>query len=398
MITKDEIEAKAEEFGLHAANIERDYVFGWLLAGIYETSPLKNILVLKGGNCFRKAYFPHTRFSNDLDFSCISAIVESDLASELNRICDFVEARTGITFEKDRNWVREKGNSDKERRIYEARLYFRDFYGNPHTTTISVHLDVTEFDRIFLPIQERFLVHPYSDSGHCKATIRCHQLEELLAAKLKCLLQRRHSFDLYDYVYSVFINRDIEVNREQLLRTFLRKTIFEPSPGVAKGLLLDLPLETFRGIWHKYIVCPVQSLLDFDTAIARFKENIEAVFAGLRLDYYGQIAFYPSHLRNMIMEAASNLMLLEITYDGRRRLIEPYSLVFKRRQDGFGQEYFYAYDQTGAARPAPESRRFCIPRFSRFGTPTRPLRHDSPSSWARLGSSRPRTILEGALV
>jgi len=38
MITKDEVEAKAEEFGLHVANIERDYVFGWLLAGIYGVS------------------------------------------------------------------------------------------------------------------------------------------------------------------------------------------------------------------------------------------------------------------------------------------------------------------------------------------------------------------------
>ena len=49
MITKDEIEAKAKEFGLHAANIERDYVFGWLLAGLYGASPLRDVLVLKGG-------------------------------------------------------------------------------------------------------------------------------------------------------------------------------------------------------------------------------------------------------------------------------------------------------------------------------------------------------------
>ena len=95
MITKDEIEAKAEEFGLHAANIERDYVFGWLLAGIYSTSSLKGALILKGGNCFRKAYFPHTRFSNDLDFSSTTVIQEANLTSELNSVCDFVQEQTG---------------------------------------------------------------------------------------------------------------------------------------------------------------------------------------------------------------------------------------------------------------------------------------------------------------
>jgi hypothetical protein len=176
-------------------------------------------------------------------------------------------------------------------------------------------------------------------------------------------LQRQHSFDLYDYVYSVFINRDLEINRSELLRTFLKKTIFEPSPAVAKGLLLDLPLETFRGIWHKYLVCPIQSLFDFDTALNRFKENIEQLFAGMRLDHYGQIAFYPSGFRNIIMEAANNLTLLDITYDGYRRLIEPYSLVFKRRKDGFGQEYFYAYDRTGGRTGGPGLKTFLHPKI-----------------------------------
>ena len=51
MITKSEIEAKAEEFGIHISNVERDYVFGWLLCAIYSASPLGKTLILKGGNC-----------------------------------------------------------------------------------------------------------------------------------------------------------------------------------------------------------------------------------------------------------------------------------------------------------------------------------------------------------
>jgi predicted nucleotidyltransferase component of viral defense system len=405
VITKDEIEVKAKEFGLHPSNIERDYVFGWLLTGIYAASTLRDVLVLKGGNCFRKAYFPHTRFSNDLDFSSTAAIEEAGLTSELNRICDFVQEQTGVNFEKDRNWVKEKANSDKDRRILEARLYFKDFYGNPHTTTISVHLDVTEYDRIFLPIQDRFLVHPYSDSKQCTATIRCHKLEELLAAKLKCLLQRRHSFDLYDYVYSVFINRDLEIDRSELLHTFLKKTIFEPSPGVARGLLLDLPLETFRAVWRKYLVCPIQSLFDFDTALGRFKESIEDLFAGIQLDQYGEIAFYPSAFRDTIMQAASELTLLDITYEGRRRLVEPYSLAFKRRKDGFGQEYFYVYDRTGGRTSGPGLKSFLHPKIQSLANteqrfePRRPVELGKAGEFAgksyfgggfRAGSTRTR--------
>ncbi len=358
MITRDEIEVKGQEFDIHTSNVQRDYVFGWLLAGIYS-SPLRDSLILKGGNCLRKAYFQNTRFSSDLDFSVTSNMSEEFLNVELNRVCDFVQEHSGVTFYKERNKVEEKSNSDNERKIYEARLYFQDFYGNPHTITISIRLDVTLFDRIYLPVQRRFLIHPYSDADTCKVELVCHKLEELLAAKLKCLLQRRHSFDLYDYVYSIFINRDIEVNRSEILTAFLKKTIFERSPGVAKALLLELPFEFFKGVWNKYIVCPKQSLIDFETAISSFRSGIEALFERFQVDYYGRIAFFPAALRNIILDAGSNFNLLEIVYDHHRRIVEPYALTFKiRKSDGFGQEYFFAYDRTGGQSSGPGIKTF----------------------------------------
>jgi predicted nucleotidyltransferase component of viral defense system len=347
MIPKEEIEQKSEEFGIHVANVERDYVFGWLLAGIYGESSLQNQLILKGGNCFRKAYFPHTRFSNDLDFSTQTGVHAQSLIEELNKVSDLVQARTGIIFDKHRNNVQEKGNADRERKIYEARLYFKDFYGNPDAITISVRLDVTEYDRIYLPIQSRYLVHPYSDADQCRVQVRCQKLEELLAAKLKCLLQRRHSSDLYDFVFSVFLNKELEVQRGEIVSTFLKKTIFESSPGVVRGLLLDLPFQVLRGLWDKYLVCPRVSLIGFDAVVVAFKETIEALFGRFAGAIGRQFAFFPSHFRNPIMEAAGSLTLLQVVYDGQSRLVEPYSLVFKRRQDGIAREYFCVYDRTG---------------------------------------------------
>ncbi|SRR6266567_4262573 len=234
----------------------------------------------------------------------------------------------------------------------------------PTQSQLSVRLDITQFDRICLPVQSRFIIHPYSDADLCRVGIKCQKLEELLAAKLKCLLQRRHSFDLYDYVYSVFLNRDIEVDRTEIVGTFLKKTIFERSPGVARGLLLELPFEVFRAIWNKYIICPKESLMDFDTALSTFKQSIADLFGHFRVDYYGSIAFFPARLRNAIMEAASNLTLLELVYDGHSRIVEPYSLVFKRRKtDGFGQEYFFAYDRTGGRTSGPGIKTFLHPKI-----------------------------------
>ncbi|MHC4479140.1 MAG: nucleotidyl transferase AbiEii/AbiGii toxin family protein [Planctomycetota bacterium] len=352
MISRDEIESKSEEFGIHTAHVERDYVFGWLLVGMYSISELKGVLVLKGGNCFRKAYFPNTRFSSDLDFSTKAAIDKGMLLQELNKICQFVQSGSGVVFEKERNHVEQKLAIDRQRKVYQAKLYFKDFYGNPEHITISVRLDVTEFDRIYLPVQSRFLVHPYSDENDCKVQIRCVKLEELLATKLKCLLQRRRCYDLYDYVYSIFINREIDVKRSEIVTTFLKKTIFEPSPGVVRGLLLELPFEVFRGIWHKYIVCPMQSVIKYELALTNFKQNIEELFGKFGAGY-GRLAFFPAKLRNPIIDAGSTTTLLEVVYDGIKRQVEPYSLVYKRRRDGYGQEYFYVYDRTGGRSSGP---------------------------------------------
>ena len=346
MITKEEIEAKAAEFELHPANVERDYVFGWLLTGLYTISPLKDTLILKGGNCFRKAYFPATRFSADLDFSTQSRVDQQALRTELNKICDFVQQQAGIVFDTDRTRTEQKFAIDNEKTVYQARLYFKDFYGNPDTITISVRVDITEFDRIYLPVQTRNLVHPYSDAKECAGQIRCIKLEELLATKLKCLLQRRHLADLFDYVYSIFINRELEVNKAEIVSTFLRKTIFSRDQRAVTGLLVGLPLHVFKDVWSKYLVCPRNSMITWETAVENFIASVKELF-GEPVASFGRPIYFPAHLRNPIMDAGSSLTLLGVTYENIPRIVEPYSLVYKQRQDGHGEEYFYCYDRTG---------------------------------------------------
>src|SRR5262252_5989351 len=115
MITRDEIEAKGLEFGIHVADVQRDYVFGWFLAGVYTATTLRDVLILKGGNCFRKAYFPNTRFSKDLDFATQTAVDPAFLASEFDKICRFVQEQSGIAFEYAQNKVELQNEIDNEK-------------------------------------------------------------------------------------------------------------------------------------------------------------------------------------------------------------------------------------------------------------------------------------------
>ena len=69
MIDKSEIMEFSREFGLRANVIEKYYVLGWVLAGIFNHIEIGPNWVFKGGTCLKKCYFETYRFSEDLDFT-----------------------------------------------------------------------------------------------------------------------------------------------------------------------------------------------------------------------------------------------------------------------------------------------------------------------------------------
>src|SRR5579862_9916195 len=142
MIEKQEIDAKAAELDVHVANVQRDYVFGWLLAGLAQAeNQLRPLLILKGGNCFRKAYFEHARFSNDLDFSTQTELDFDTLVDGLSQACRFAGEKSRIEFLVDQSRVSERSLADDEAKMYEARVYFKSFYGE-EDVRIRVDFDV----------------------------------------------------------------------------------------------------------------------------------------------------------------------------------------------------------------------------------------------------------------
>lgn len=348
MIDRAEIETKAAEFQIEPANVQRDYVFGWLLKSFYGQNAGANQLVLKGGNCLRKGYFPNTRFSQDLDFSCKTRVDPDALIRELNAACGLVQQHTGVEFDLTQSSLKLQNRIDSERSVYDGRLYFKDFYGNPDRFKIRVSIDVTEFDQICLPPQLRFVHHPYSDGDACQGQIRCLKLEEMLAAKMNCLLQRCEVADLYDLVFAIFVNRDVEVDRREVLLTFLKKSIFGDAPLTARNTLLSMTYVSLRQAWQKYIIAPIQGLIEFDFATEKIAEVVQQVFSGFQ---HGETPmsrrFFSSDHRVPILQAGNQTKLLSLTYDGFKRTVEPYALAYKRRTDGVAREYLYVWDRTG---------------------------------------------------
>ena len=306
-----------------------------------------------------------------MDFSVIDSVDPHTLVSQLNDICLYAQDKSGVQFEVDETRVIHKPVFDREQRqVFEARLYFNSFY-KKEEVIIKVQLDVTTFDKILLPTQTTQIIHPYSDADICTANIRCQKLEEILASKLNALIQRRKASDLFDLIYTIFINNDFEVNRREVITTFLKKTIYEPDPLAAKNLLLSVPAEEHRPFWKK-IVAPIASIFDFDMAILRFNDLVDVLFnlvpapapafvsSGIstprRFTGYGSaggggyssLSYFPAGLRDILISAGRSNTLVELTYDGYTRLVEPYAFEYRvRKRDGVGMEYFWGWDQSG---------------------------------------------------
>ena len=350
MINKDEIETKAKEFEIHEANVERDYVFGWLIFGIFTTSNLKDTIFLKGGNALRKGYFKNTRFSSDLDFGIPGDIAQNVLLEELNKVCDFIQEKAGVSFVKEDNKIEEKFSATEAPipglRVYEVRIYFKDFYGKSEHIKIRVSMDITRFDKVLLPIQAVDLIHPYSDSGDVACKIRCMKLEEIIATKLKCLLQRQHAPDLFDYVYSIKLLGG-ELNKDEVVKIFVQKTIFGKNPHVLKSILCKTPFDYFKDYWSKTVVCAKQFLFGVDEAINLFIADMEIIFGVYPDNGFSQFAYFGPELRTPIMKAGREQTLLKIRYKGADRIVEPYSLKYLQRKDGAEREYFYVFNKSG---------------------------------------------------
>ncbi len=73
MIDSRELLAAANKFGLRPDVIEKDYILGWLLSGIYNDPILSATWLFKGGTCLKKCWFDTYRFSEDLDFTILKA-------------------------------------------------------------------------------------------------------------------------------------------------------------------------------------------------------------------------------------------------------------------------------------------------------------------------------------
>ena len=172
--------------------VERDYLLSWILAGISQVPQLSERLVFKGGTALKKCYFGDYRFSEDLDFSALDGIPVGD---EMERLileaCAAAErslneyASTEIVCE--RYAERDPHPGGQEAFTIRARFPWHA------QAQVRARVEVTVDEPIVRPVQRRGIIHGYDEP--LDAEINVYSLDEVVAEKLRAILQQRASLE-----------------------------------------------------------------------------------------------------------------------------------------------------------------------------------------------------------
>lgn len=183
MINGNEIRRIAAEEGLDTSMLEKDYVLGWMLYGISQSSVGKR-LAFKGGTALSKIYYPCSwRLSEDLDFTLL---VDTDWEIIIDALKDevpvIIKESAGINVS-----LRPKPHTNPE--YLQARI---KYLGPTSPNTIKVEMTKEKFagDIIDKDVPVKF--------DYPEFTVRVYSIDNIIAEKMRAIIQRGYIRDYYD--------------------------------------------------------------------------------------------------------------------------------------------------------------------------------------------------------
>ena len=353
MIDRAEVLTIAGERDLRVDMIEKDYILGWLLAGIFAHPVLGPAWMFKGGTCLKKCFLETYRLSEDLDFTVedTGQLDEGLLTDAFQEIAEWMYDQSGIDISTQRPRFRVFRNPRDGLQV-EGRVYYR----GPMQSRGSlprVKLDLTADERMVHPPVERAVAHPYSDSSEGGITAQTYSLTELLGEKIRALGERARPRDLYDVV-SFFRREDLRPEASTVLQVLREKCEFKgmrvPNPASLQPFREEMESDWEVMLGHQLpAVPPMES---FWSAIPEFFEWLNGGIAPpaptkipIGLDEEVVSAYSTGQELGMnapalerIRFAAANRLCVDLGYHGDVQRVEPYSL---RRTHG-GDVVLYA--------------------------------------------------------
>jgi len=253
MIRPGEIQSIAAKLGLRDTQIEKDYVIGWVLKGIAEQDILKEQLIFKGGTALRKIYFPDYRLSEDLDFTFGGDVLNTDeIKKQFDELIKWVYAESRITLNIQDETQHQTGN-------YNFYLAYTGPLGGKGENK-SIKVDISSDEVLCNKPEQKDVSNEYSDLID-RYEISSYSLSEIISEKMRSLMQRTASRDLYDLWYMF---EESGNNIEDYFFDFQRKAKYKKLNHTQLVKVITVKEQIFKRQWKSQLTNQIKDIPDFD--------------------------------------------------------------------------------------------------------------------------------------
>jgi predicted nucleotidyltransferase component of viral defense system len=340
----------SREWGLNANVIEKDYVLGWVLAGISNHAELGTEWVFKGGTCLKKCYFETYRFSEDLDFTITNPdhLNNDFLIEAFKEVSEWVYENTGNEIPQD-SFIFDIYTNPRGKTSVQGRISYRGPMQRRGTLP-RIKLDITDDEVLVLDPVRQEVHHPYTDRPADGIHIQCYSFEEVYAEKVRALAERQRPRDLYDVVH-LHRHESLRTDRALIMSTLEEKCAFKEISVPTMEMLEGRPERAeLEAEWENMLAHQLPVLPPFEQFWRELPEVFDWLYRAVKKAAAPAIssgryqvdetwhapamaqAWHTTAPLEVIRFAAANRLCVDLRYNGTQRLIEPYSL--RRTKDG----------------------------------------------------------------
>jgi len=281
-----QLQEARKRLGLPWEVLERDYLLSWVLAGIAHVEALRDTLVFKGGTALKKCYFGDYRFSEDLDFTAIGAPTHAAMEDALKEACSdavkLLEPYAPVEILCERHVERDLHPGGQE--AFDIRARF-PWHRRPQTNVMG---EIAVDEILLKPSVRRSVLHDYGEPFDLQVPV--YSLEEIVAEKLRAILQHLHALERRGWVRSRA--RDY-YDLWRILGTYRDRLELSDFPGflrekcAIRGVTFSGPdsffpeamLAVVEKTWKQWLGPLVPNLPPYGTVIAELRPQVTALLA-----------------------------------------------------------------------------------------------------------------------
>lgn len=259
MLTRFAITRRADDDGVDASVVERDYVLAHIVAQLHRAKPADGgQLVFKGGTALRLVHIGDYRYSADLDFTVIGGSADAATAAMV-AVLDAARQHAGFP-------ILELTDGDSP-----------IAYVGPLATAKPrrLKLDISDTEVVEAVEQRTVLDGVWPDLPDAVPFAVC-PIDEIAAEKLRCIIQRVQCRDLYDIFRLV---EDLGVSLDEVRPLFEQKAAAKGLDPVTFAEKFDERIGRYKDRWDREMADHFADPPRFDDVVRAVRRRLRA--AGL---------------------------------------------------------------------------------------------------------------------